>query len=147
MSKYGDNVSPCKTPWAMSMKLVSSSSFFLLTLFTVCNANLNCLFWPNYSFFKIWSWMYSRCTFWHVLILSRFSQASVYWHLLSFLLLSNDAFQVISFSLISIGSQETLHLAVTKFHIRHSENIFPISPEEYKICFLQLPYNNYLYHY
>ena len=56
----------------LALSFVLGVFFLPLTSFTVCNANYDHLFFPEFLLLFIWLWMYSHCSFWYVLILFGF---------------------------------------------------------------------------
>ena len=78
--------------WLAAVSLALEMLFLSLTSFTVCHAIRDCLSSTEFLILLIWSWIYSICSFWYVIITSFYAVLS-FWvlALVGFLLLHKDA--------------------------------------------------------
>ena len=56
--------------WQTALSFALKVLFLPFTLFTVCHAIHNCLSSSKFLILLIWPWIYSACSFWHILVLS-----------------------------------------------------------------------------
>ena len=133
--------------WLAAFSFVLGVLFLPPTSLTVCHANRDCMFSKEFLILLIWSWMHSSYSFFPSLL--SFSALAF----IGFPLLPKDAFFMLLtpnklhiWPLVWLILTQMLFLCWRwqSFHTRHSEYVYQISPEEYRIWFLVFTVTVYL---